>query len=131
MAVSSLSQHRKGLLLTTIGGLALSADIPLIRLADGNVWSTVGVRGLATLLATAITIIFLRCFSRMRPVLIPGWHGVAAACLYGLGTLTFLAAVYHTTAANVVFILAFNPMFAALLSWIFLAERPSTSTLMT
>lgn len=131
MAFVSLSQHRKGLLLTTIGGLALSADIPLIRLADGNVWSILGVRGLATVIATVAIMVFLRLFSRTRPVLMPGWHGVVAICLYGLSTLTFLAAIYHTTAANVVFILAFNPMFAALLSWIFLSERPSPSTLVT
>lgn len=131
MAFPSLSQHRKGLLLTTVGGLVLSADIPLIRLADGSVWSILGVRGLATVLATAVIIAILRLFSRARPVLIPGCYGVVAICLYGLSTLTFLAAIYHTAAANVVFILAFNPMFAALLSWIFLAERPSTATLIT
>ncbi|MGO8654953.1 EamA/RhaT family transporter, partial [Rhizobium ruizarguesonis] len=35
MFPTALSDHRKGLLLTAIGGLALSMDIPLMRLADG------------------------------------------------------------------------------------------------
>lgn len=128
MNLASLSDHRKGLLLTTVGGLALSLDIPLIRLADGNVWSILGVRGLSTLIATLLILLALRLFTRARPVLIPGWQGIFVVCLYGLATLTFLAAIYHTSAANVVFILAFNPMFGALLSWVFLGERPSMAT---
>ncbi|MGO7565746.1 EamA family transporter, partial [Rhizobium johnstonii] len=41
----------------------------------------------------------------------------------------FLLAVLNTSTANVVFIVAFNPMFAALLSGIFLKERPAPATL--
>ena len=46
------------------------------------------------------------------------------AALYGLGSITFITAVYNTSTANLVFILAFTTMFAALLSWVFLKERP-------
>ena len=49
--------------------------------------------------------------------------------LYGLGSITFITAVYNTSTANLVFILAFTTMFAALLSWIFLKERPRPVTL--
>ena len=34
--MSSHHDHQKGLLLTAIGGLTLTVDIPLIRLADGE-----------------------------------------------------------------------------------------------
>ena len=51
--------------------------------------------------------------------------------LYGLGSITFITAVYNTSTANLVFILAFTTMFAALLSWIFLKERPRPATLVT
>jgi drug/metabolite transporter (DMT)-like permease len=51
--------------------------------------------------------------------------------LYGINSLTFMLAVFNTTTANVVFILAFTSMFAALLSWIFLGERPANATLLT
>ncbi|TCL70287.1 DMT family transporter [Rhizobium sp. BK251] len=131
MPFPALSPHRKGLLLTTIGGLALSMDILLIRLAHGDVWSILGVRSIATLLVTVVIVAAMNRFARTRPVLFPGWQGVVVGCLYALSTLTFLIAVYNTAAANVVFILAFNPMFAVLLSWIFLKERPSPSTLLT
>lgn len=46
---SQLSDHKKGLLLTTLGGLALSMDIPLIRLSSGEVWSVLSARSLATI----------------------------------------------------------------------------------
>jgi drug/metabolite transporter (DMT)-like permease len=62
---------------------------------------------------------------------LPGWLGLPVGLFYGLTTITFLLAVYYTTAANVVFIIALNPMFTALLSWIFLKERPALSTFVT
>ncbi len=54
---------------------------------------------------------------------------LVVAALYGLASITFISAVYNTSTANLVFILAFNTMFAALLSWIFLKERPRPVTL--
>lgn len=131
MSFSALSDHKKGLLLTTIGGLALSMDIPLIRLSSGEVWSILTARSLMTLAVSVLILALIGIFGGSWRARLPGWSGVPAGLLYGLGTVCFLAAVYYTTAANVVFILAFNPMFAALLSWIFLRERPTTSTLLT
>ena len=55
--------------------------------------------------------------------------GAVVAALYGLGSICFILAVYRTSTANLVFILAFTSMFAALLSWIFLGERPRNGTL--
>jgi drug/metabolite transporter (DMT)-like permease len=131
MPLPLLSDHRKGLLLTAIGGLALSMDIPLVRLAHGDMWSILGVRSITTVAVTLIIVCMLRCVRGNWPALVPGRHGLAAGFLYGASTLTFLLAVFHTTTANVVFIVAFNPMFGALLSWIFLKERPPAATLMT
>lgn len=68
---------------------------------------------------------------RRKTVLVPGRIGLLIALLYGINGLTFMLAVFNTTTANVVFILAFTSMFAAILSWIFLGERPSNATLLT
>jgi drug/metabolite transporter (DMT)-like permease len=125
----SESQHAKGLLVTAIGGMALTADIPLIRLADGERWSILLVRsGLTVLVALAVWLVWRRV-SRKVPPLIPGRAGLAVALLYALSALTFITAVYTTTTADLVFILAFNSMFAAFLSWIFLKERPKPATM--
>lgn len=131
MTVPALSDHRKGLLITSVGGLVLSFDIPLIRLADGNVWSVLGVRSLSTFVAALVVWSLIRLLTRARPPLVPGRAGVVCGILYGVVSMTFLGAVYHTATANVVFIVAFTPMVAALLSWIFLKERPGASTLVT
>ncbi|MCF3642294.1 DMT family transporter [Rhizobium sp. TRM95111] len=129
--LSDQTLHRRGLLITASGGLALSFDIPLIRSADGEVWSVLAARSFATFLMALAAWSVIR-FVLKRPVaLIPGLPGLVAGLLYGINSLTFMLAVFNTETANVVFILAFTSMFAALLSWIFLGERPSTATLLT
>jgi drug/metabolite transporter (DMT)-like permease len=89
------------------------------------------LRGGVTLVAALVIWAVWRSFSANAPQLIPGRTGFFVACLYGLGSVTFVTAVYNTSTANLVFILAFNTMFAALLSWIFLKERPRPATLVT
>lgn len=123
--------HRKGLFITALGGLALSFDIPLIRSANGEVWSVLAVRSFATFLMALLAWSVLRFLLGRRLALVPGPVGLLIGLLYGINSLTFMLAVFNTTTANVVFILAFTSMFAALLSWIFLSERPSNATLVT
>ncbi len=123
------TDHAKGLVITAIGGLVLSFDIPLIRLAGGEPWSVLAVRGGVTLLTALIVWAIWRLATPAAPKLIPGRSGLIVAALYGVGSITFITAVYNTSTANLVFILAFNTMFAALLSWIFMRERPRPATL--
>jgi drug/metabolite transporter (DMT)-like permease len=122
------TNHRKGLLLTGLGGLALTVDIPLIRLSDGEPWSILMTRAGATLVAALVIWAVWRLLRPNPPQLVPGRAGVVVAMLYGLGSITFIMAVYSTSTANLVFILSFVTMFAALLSWIFLGERPAPAT---
>ena len=124
----SESNHSKGLLLTAIGGMALTVDIPLIRLADGDHWTILLLRTGTTFAAAILIWTVWRMFSKNAPDLVPGRAGVAVAGCYGLGSITFITAVYNTSTANLVFILAFTTMFAALLSWVFLKERPRPAT---
>jgi drug/metabolite transporter (DMT)-like permease len=70
-----------------------------------------------------------RWFSPDVPKLIPGRSGLIVAGLYGISSILFITAVFNTTTADLVFILAFNTMFAALLSWVFLREKPRPQTL--
>lgn len=123
------AKHAKGLAITAVGGMALTFDIPLIRLADGDHWPILMVRSGMTVL-TALTVwVAWRMVSRNVPPLIPGRAGLVVAALYAMSAITFIGAVYNTATANLVFILAFNSMFAALLSWLFLKERPRPATL--
>lgn len=123
------TDHAKGLTITAIGGLALTIDIPLIRLAGGDHWSILLMRSGTTLAATLAIWFVWRAIRGGAPALIPGRAGLAVAALYGVASITFVAAVFNTSTANLVFILAFNTVFAALLSWIFLKERPRDVTM--
>lgn len=126
----SQNDHVKGLILTAVGGLVLTADIPLIKLAGGEPWSVLMLRTGVTLAATLLIWLVWRAVGNNPPRLLPGRAGAVVAALYGIGSVTFVIAVYNTSTANVAFLLAFNAMFAALLSWIFLKERPRPQTLL-
>ncbi|NTS29950.1 DMT family transporter [Phyllobacterium sp. BT25] len=120
--------HRKGLLITGLGGLILTADIPLLRLGEGETWSTLLLRSATTFIsAFLIWLIWSLATGKWRPI-VPGAVGYVVAGLYGLTSITFMIAVYNTKTANLVFILALNTVFSALLSWIFLKERPKPAT---
>ncbi len=115
--------HAKGLLIATIGGLALTVDIPVLKLSNGEPWSVLLMRTGMTFASAFVIWAIWRLFSSSAPRLVPGKKGALVALLYGVGSIFFITAVYSTTTANLVFILAFNSMFAALLSWLFLGER--------
>ncbi len=126
-----MNNHRRGLMVTITGGIALSFDVPLVRLGGGELWQTLALRSLSTF-ALGIVIWFLvRHFQPGNTALRPGKAGLIAGICYGLSTITFLGGVFNTTTANVVFIVAFTPMFAALFGWLFLAEHPSRATWIT
>ncbi len=111
--------------------MTLTVDIPLIRLANGEPWSILVTRAGMTLLAALVIWTIWRIITPKAPQLIPGRAGLAATALYGIAAVTFIAAVFNTSTANLVFILAFNPVFSALLSWLFLGERPRPATFLT
>lgn len=123
-----LNDHRKGLLITAIGGLFLTVDIPLIKLADGGSWSIVMARTGLTFAASIIIWAVWSIISGRRRVLVPGRDGWIVGALYGFASMCFVAGVFTTSTAHLVFILALNPMFSALLSWVFLRERPKPAT---
>lgn len=126
--IQQAADHRKGLLITAFGGLMLTVDIPLIRLSQSDAWSVLAIRGGFTVLAALIAWSVLRGIFKLRVPLIPGKAGLLVVTLYGIASITFMLAVYNTTTANLVFILAFNPMFSALLAWWLAGEKPQPQT---
>lgn len=120
---SSGDDHRRGLLLTAIGAVLFTFDVPLIRLAASDKWTLMFVRGLLLFLAmTVLWMVFQRGW-RGSVAYISGVGGIVAAISSTLANLMFLAAVTETTAANLVFIIALNPVICAVLAWIVLKER--------
>ena len=84
------TNYRKGLLLTAIGGLALTVDIPLIRLAEGEAWSILMLRTGTTFVAALVIWTVWRLITPQAPQLIPGRAGLVVAALYGAGLAPLL-----------------------------------------
>jgi drug/metabolite transporter (DMT)-like permease len=124
----AFSQQAKGLALATIGGLALTFDVPLIRLSGAEVWSAMLFRALLMLPVSFFVWGMVRVLTGTREPLMPGRLSWLVLFFYGVASLCFFFGVYNTTTANLVFILAFNPMIAALLSWVLFRERPAPQT---
>ncbi|EDQ33877.1 putative permease [Hoeflea phototrophica DFL-43] len=122
------ADHRKGLLITAIGGLILTIDIPLIKLSQGEAWSVLATRGGLTFFAGLVMWAGLRVLTSNREPVMPGRAGLLVTALYGIAAVSFTLAVFYNTTANLVFILAFNPMFAALMGWLLIGERPKRQT---
>lgn len=123
-------QHQKlGLSMTLIGGLLLTIDAPLLRLAQTDSWTIILVRGVFAFCAMwAFWMFFQRGKAGSSPF-VNGYLSVLISCLTAIVSIMFVNAIQLTSVANVVFLMAFNPMFAALLSWLFMGERQSPATL--
>jgi drug/metabolite transporter (DMT)-like permease len=116
------SGHAKGLIIVLLGVLVLTPDVLLIRLAGVDHWHVLIWRGLAQ--AIGVTTILLALNGRATPGIFRavGSQGLLAAMLLAASSLMFVIALSHTTAANVLIILAITPFFAALTSRAFLGE---------
>ena len=120
--------HKRGLAIALFGGLALSFDIPMVRLTQGDMWSVQFLRSVVIVAVTLLGWMALRVVFNKRYELVPGKDGVVVLLLYGVTSVLFFYSVYATSTANLVFLLAFNPMFGALLGWQMLGERPRPQT---
>lgn len=121
-------QTSKGLSLAFIGGLALSFDIPLIRLALSDPYTVMAARGLGIALILLLYWRFFANRSAMPKALFADRDFIIVGTLSGANNICFTMAVFNTSTANVVFILAFNALLAALLSWPMIGEKPKFHT---
>lgn len=126
--MNKLSPHLYGTLITILGVCILSPDALLIRLISVDSWTILFWRGL--LFGTAILgFYFLRHRGGFASIIkVMGPRGIMAAVFFTISTLFFVLAITHTSAANALVIIATAPLFAALLSRIFLKEKIALST---
>ena len=118
-----MSPQQKGVLLTSLGGILFTVDIPLLRLAGDDAWTLIFGRGVFLSLAiTAWWFFWYRARGHKMPF-INGRAGFIVAVTNTLANLMFIAAVTMTTAANLVFILALNPIICAIIARVFLGEK--------
>jgi drug/metabolite transporter (DMT)-like permease len=123
------THHPTGIALGLIGGLVISFDVPIIRLAGSDPWLIMALRGgvLALVFFVVWRLAPRATQTPRRPLESPYWLWVGI--IYGINNILFTLGVFHTSTANLVFILAFNPMLAALFSWWLIGEKPRTETI--
>lgn len=113
----------KGLLITTVGVLLVVPDSLFVRLIDAEPMVTAFWRAMiAGILVSAYVTVNLGPRAGFRIAQRTGWTGLLYACLIGTTVPAFVLAVVNTSVANVVFIFASMPVFAAIFSRLFLGE---------
>jgi drug/metabolite transporter (DMT)-like permease len=80
-------------------------------------------RALFAFLALLILVLFTDRKDAVSSLRSLGWIGVAVVAALSLSSGTFLLALNYTSVANVLFLMATAPVFAALLGWLVLGER--------
>lgn len=120
---SNVSHVRKGLLITTIGGLLFTLDLPLLRLALTDKWTMVCARGVFLFLSITIAWWLVRHYRGSKVPYIAGGAGIAVAVTNTIANISYIGAIVETDAANVVFITALIPVITAAMSRLFIGER--------
>lgn len=120
--------NSKGWALGILGVLTLSPDTLIIRLVDSDPWTFIAWRGALMAVGMFVILAFsyrLKLFSRFFAI---GWLGMLIAVIFAINNIFFQLSVQTTAVANTLVIIATSPLFAALLSVLFLKERVKAKT---
>jgi len=117
-----LGDHLKGLAITMLGVLLVVPDSLFVRLIEAEPMVTAFWRGLTAGLFVLAVLLAFQGLRGFRAVLGTGRPGLIYTVLIGTTAPAFVLAVTNTSVANVVFIFASMPVFAAVFSRLFLGE---------
>ena len=126
-----MTDHLKGLLITATGVMFIVPDSLFVRLIDGDAASIAFWRGITGGSVILMGVLATRGLRGFREVAATGARGALYTLLLGAAAPGFVLAVSWTSVANVVFILASMPVFAAILSRVFLFEAISRRMVLT
>ena len=122
MSKLKFNNQSKGLILTTIGVLAIVPDSILIRLIQADILTITFWRALIPGIIISIGVILFYRKQAYSFVKSPGLSGMIYIIFHSLGTLLFVVSIELTSIANALFIISTSPIFAAIISWMFLSE---------
>lgn len=117
-----MGEHMKGLIITTLGVLLVVPDSLFVRLIEAEPMVTVFWRSLTAGFFVLLVLLPTQGLQGFRAVLGTGWPGFIYTFLIATTAPAFVLAVTNTSVANVVFIFASMPVFAAKFSRLFLGE---------
>jgi drug/metabolite transporter (DMT)-like permease len=120
-----LNDQSKGLLITTLGVLCVVPDALFIRLISADAMTVAFWRLLTTGLVVLLVLGLWHGRRTPAQIVAVGRWGAVYAVFAAVSALFFVASVKLTTVANTTIIIASMPVFAAIISWLALGEKPS------
>ena len=123
MPLSRLSTKSVGLLLVVFGGLVISFDALLVRLAQTDTANVIFWRGVFIFISMFAVQLIRQRRSPIRAFLDGGAPAMGSSLFWGVGGVLFVSAVMYTDVANAVVIISLSPLFAGLLTRLFGIER--------
>ncbi len=126
-----MNNQTKGLLITTLGVLFVIPDALFVRLIEAEPLVVAFWRSFLTGSVLFVGLFLMsgtKIFGKMKDT---GVKGLIYTLFAGSSSVFFVVAIRNTSVANVVFILAAMPVFAALYSRVFLGERLSQRMIWT
>lgn len=117
-----MTDHARGLLITTLGVLFVVPDSLFVRLIEAEPMVIAFWRGLSSGAIILAVLLSVRGPVGFRAVLRGGWPAAVYVVLISFTSPGFVLAVSNTSVANVVFIFAAMPVFSAVFARVFLGE---------
>jgi len=125
--------RKNGYFIALCGGLILSFDTVIIRAIDLPMMQVTFWRSLSMALPMLLWMLFSMLRSKQINYLKikPNKSFALAAVFYGLSSVLFPVSAMSTSIANMLFIIATAPLWAAIFAWFFLSEKIHPVTLIT
>lgn len=119
-----MTAYHRGIMITATGALVMTSDTLLLKIIGHSGLTVAFWRGALMFVMFMLIWTVLRIIGQPIP-LIGGRAGWLAAALFGGASILFVTSLAATAASNTLFLLATTPFWSALLSRIFLGERPA------
>ena len=114
-----------GALLVAGAALFWSSGAPIFRHIQGVEDWTIAFWRAVFLVAALVAVLAVMERGRvLRAFMRVGWRGLASGACFGVMMTGFMLALARTSVANTMLLMTAAPVFAALLGWAVLAERP-------
>jgi drug/metabolite transporter (DMT)-like permease len=120
-----MSEYMKGISLTALGVIILSFDGLLIRLISVEAFDLLFWRGLLMSLMVLVILVLRKPNTNFLP---RDAAALRSSFFLTVSTITFVVAISLSSVANVLVIISSQPLFAAVLGWLFLREMPARVT---